>query len=1298
MKRIAVLFLWMLIWLPLWAADGLGSRNLSMSDGLSANAVRNIVQDKFGFIWFGTDNGLCRYDGVRVQPYHIVEAGTSQYVSALLACDEGIYVGTERGIFRLPFGKGHFERLDMDIHSVVTSLAIDGNGMLWVSTMGQGVWQYELSSDKAEHYTLSASENAVAQVFVDNTHQVWAVTNWGKVSLYRLNRLHRGFEPIRLTYDGNTGSLRMLQTRDGRLWLGSWEDGLLLLHDDGRVERMLTGVGQHIHTLYERKDGCICIGCDEGVICFQPSSSEWHWLLGKQERNVRFVYALTNDREGGLWMGTYYGGVTYVSPVGRRFEGFTAADGLTGNVISKFCEDQQGRVWIGSDDGGLMCFLPKERRFTSYPHQDELSKRNVHALCLDRDGSLWIGTYTNGVQHINLKTGQMKQYVHTTDANSLDNSSSYAIFLDSKGRLWVGTMEGLNLYDREHDRFQRIGKTGEIIIDIDEDRQGDLWLSTQGCGLWRYVSKERKLRQYKATGEAGALPHLQVNCVWVDGSGQLWIGTFDGLCTYDAASDRFRRVRLDAPSQNVQSIIEDHGALWLATDRGVVKYVPGEGVQHFTLHDGLVSEQFQPNASMRATDGCIYFGTTKGFNSFYPYQMQTNTEIPPVYITTMSILNKEEQTYEGLPLDLSMTREIVLGYTDARMVSFSFASLSFCSPEKNQYAYMLEGFDREWNYVGNEHRATYTNIPAGTYVFRVKATNNDAVWCSNEAKLRIVVRPPFWWSWYAKLFYLLLLGGIIWQYLHYRLRKAERRHQRELQRVEETKEREVRDARLRFFTMIAHEIRTPVSLIMAPLEKMMRQGQPTDEMRIIDRNAHRLLELVNQLLDFRKVEQDMLVMHFEPHNIYQLIKAVSERFAPTFAQSGKRFSVSYPDEHFTAFVDGEGLTKVLSNLLTNANKYTKDEVSLRCEVEEGQHFFIEVADNGVGIRPEDRERIFEPFFQAGDNKPGTGIGLNIVKRIADLHHGTITVESEVGKGSTFKLRLPVTQPTDASAPTSREDKGEQALSDTHIPVAAVATEPIKQRRTKRPVMLIVEDSQDMQQFLSSHFSSQYEVVTAADGIEALEKLRHHQVDIIISDWMMPRMDGAAFCRHMRNDTLTSHIPFVMLTAKTDDDSKVTGMDCGADLYIEKPFSIQYLEACIRRTLDARKQLRELFSHQPLEPITQIASTPLDNDFLVRMNTIIEANFSNPELSVNFLAEQLGISRSGLFAKIKTLADLTPNEMIQVVRLKKAAQLLREGGRQVNEVCYMVGFNNPSYFSKCFFKQFGIRPGEMNGKQ
>ena len=1333
------------------AGDDHRYRTITMDDGLPSNAVRNIVQDRYGYIWLGTDNGLCRYDGTRVQSYRIPLTGMGQYVSALLGADDGIYVGTEQGVFLLPFGGAAFERLPMDISSTVTHLSIDKEGQLWTSTMDDGVWCYAPTTGQLRHYDLGFP---VAQVFADNDNQLWAVTNWGQPAVSRLNRLHDRFEDAQLRSGLRFESLCMMQTSDGQLWLGTWEQGLLRLHADGSLEQVLspaaTGVGLHIHTLFERSADCICIGCDDGALCFNPKNGQWHRLMEQGRLTDRFVYAITADTEGGLWTGTFYGGANYMAATGSRFEGRSAETGLAGNVIARFCEDRDGHVWIASDDGGLMCYQPANGQLLSYAQHQELSRLNVHALALKGD-DLWIGTYTAGVYVLSLPTGRLTHHMPDGSDGSLHGTSSYAICHDSQGRTWVATMENLDLYDDANGRFTRIGEIDALTIDIDETMpaktagtetvkgvpQG-LWLSTQGGGLWHCDPQTRKLTQYRHNeGDSHSLPDDQVNCAYADQSGRLWVGTAHGLCYLDNQEGRFTRVRLDVPSQNVTGIVEDQGVLWLSTERGIVRYSPTQdgGVQRFTRHDGLVSEQFQPNATMKASDGRIYMGTTGGMNFFYPYQIKANSVMPPVYITSLQLLRQSEQALRSeqanaLPQDLSLTTDLELGYRDARMLTFSFAALSYCSPEKNQYAYMMEGFDRDWNYVGSQTRATYTNLPAGTYTFRVRATNNDGIWSQNEARLRLVVHPPFWWSWWARLFYLLLIVAAVWYYVHLRLRRAERQHQEELRRLAEAKERDAREARLNFFTMVAHEIRTPVSLIIGPLEKVKKELKVNSEesdksaslstfhssFETIDRNAHRLLELVNQLLDFRKVEQQSLVMHFAPHNVRQLLEAVCVRFAPTFEQGGKQFSVAYPDDRFTAIVDSEALTKVVSNLLTNANKYTKTLVDLRCIVSaDGEQFTISVRDDGVGISEADRRRIFEPFFQAQTSKPGTGIGLNIVKNIVDMHHGTISVESQEGQGSTFIVTLPVKQ-SDFSV-ECRVDSVEFATalpsSGTGTPVGNSKLSTLNSilkdgtpvgnstlntlNSTLNSTLLIVDDSDEMVTFLADNFSANYQVVTASDGIEALSQLAHHEVSVIISDWMMPRMDGAELCRRVRSNPLTSHIPFVMLTAKTDDGSKIEGMNVGADIYIEKPFSVEYVEACIANIVQMRRRLMEKFTTQPYEPVPEVAVNPLDNEFLAKMNAIIEENVANTELSVNFLADKMNISRSGLFAKIKSLTDVTPNEMIQVVRLKRAAQLLLEGRYRVSEVGYMVGFSSPSYFSKCFQKQFGQKPAEYAKK-
>lgn len=1297
------------------------TRGITMAEGLKSNTVRTLAQDRFGFIWMGTDFGLCRYDGISVKPY-LIKGLSDQYVPEVIAFGDDMVVGTSHGVYRLNLCTEKFAKLaarsrdGAEMNSQVTSIKTDRDSNLWISTVGQGVFCYSHYNEKLTHYPVKGIGRYATKIYIDNEDQVWLLTNSPALQVMRFDKSRNDF--VRVTFKSEVadyGALTMIQLRDGSRWLGTWNHGMMRMNEDGSLSRRpamglvaMSGMPTtvtHIHALYEQAPDRLLVGCDDGLMVFNPQTgsyspfaatmSKWGASVGNGVGTMmpspapHFVYSIMQDREGGLWYSTFYGGVVYVSPVGARFRAFTSqgTGGMVGNVISRFCEDTAGNVWIASDDGGVICYSPKQNAFVDLPRRQQLKSLNAHAFCMVGD-DLWIGTYSKGIFKINTKSHALTH---------IDGSpqSVYAMYRDRQQHVWIGTIEGLVLYDPVKQTYNKLHDFQAIVIDIDEDQHGNIWICTQGNGLWRYSRAQRRWQQYKIGDGANALPDMQVNSVCVDVGGRVIVATASGVCVYQPRSNDFAMLLSDSVSREVSSVVDDQGVLWMSTNQGILRYSGSEGIQLFNRYDGLVSEQFQPNAGMKTSDGCIYFGSPQGFCSFYPYRIKVNRQAPSVYITRLEIFNQTVETgSRKLPRSLLSADELELNHNDA-MFSLHFAALSYCSPEKNQYAYKLEGFDKEWNYVGSAAKATYTNIPAGTYTFRVKATNNDGVWSRQEATLKIVVHPPFWWSLPAQLAYLLLIAAGIWCYIQMRLRKAERRHQREMQRLNDRKDVEVKEARLRFFTMIAHEIRTPVTLIIGPLENLIKDifNSPKSDvlmshhesLQMINRNAHRLLELVNQLLDFNKIQEAEPTHHFRECRIAEIMTSVAERFEPTLKQKGADFRVEYPPEDFTAIVDRESLTKIISNLMTNATKYTRDEVVLSCKVvDEGTRFVLEVRDNGMGISKADQQKIFHPFYQAQDNKPGTGIGLTIVDSLVNMHNGHIAVESQLGKGSVFRVTLPVTQ---SEAVVSEPDVAEKRSESDH------PTEPLAVTPNGDGALLIIEDDDDMLRFLVGNFKSDYTVITARNGREGLEQVGRNVVSLIISDWMMPEMDGAEFCRRLRADRRYSHIPLVLLTAKTDDDSKTEGMNCGADAYIEKPFSVQYLKACIKNMLDIRHNLFLKYSASPNAPITEVTSSELDNELLLRMTQIIEENIDSSELNVNFLADRLSISRSGLFAKIKAIADVTPNELIQIVRLKRAAHLLTERKYRINEVSYMVGFSSPSYFSKCFQRQFGVKPGE-----
>ncbi len=992
------------------------------------------------------------------------------------------------------------------------------------------------------------------------------------------------------------------------------------------------------------------------------------------------------------------------------FEQYAHSDFINsvgGNVIGKFCEDKQGNLWIASDDGGLNYLNVKTNHFTNYKATGENSNfpyHNVHAIHIDKN-KLWVGTYSKGLFVADIPVTRFKVYISDAeDMTSLDGNSIYSIYKDRDDNLWIGSSLGINRYNYQQDNFIREKKVEGTTIDIVEDMYGYIWFATWGKGLWRYHNQNKIWVNYTYNiADKTTLSNNQVNCICIDGKYRLWIGTGNGLCQFDYSSGNFVRIPLNLTSNLICDIIADGDYLWLTTTKGLVRFRPDNNeFKIFTQSDGLQSDQFNVKSGIKTANGKIYVGTANGFNAFSPKDVVDNKYIPPVVITNFQIFNKD--IYAGsdgiLKKPIDQTSEIILSYKQT-VFSLEFVALSYSTPEKNQYAYKLEGFDKDWNYVGNQRKATYTNLPAGTYIFHVKGSNNDGAWNETGTKIKIIINPSVWLTKGFIIGYGILFVCLMIYIIRYFNGRARKKHEEELSQLNIEKEKEVYNAKIGFFTLIAHEIRTPVSLIIGPLEKIMQEMETfpvkvKDDLNIIARNGQRLLSLVNQLLDFRKVDQQAIRISFSRQNIYDLLKNIYDRFKPSVEQKNISIDIQCDDESFMAMVDPEALTKAVSNLLSNALKYTNDriEIDLQTQNREDKSFEITVSDNGSGIPPEEQQHIFNPFYQiAGKDNPGTGIGLSLVKSLVEAHHGKVCLTSIPRKKTSFFIILPVEQ-------SGYAGQVEQVASNLSEPFfeqqESTSTDEIivSENKEHKPVLLIIEDNKDMQAFLYKNFSLRYHVLLANNGMEGIRLLESNETNIIVSDLMMPEMDGITFCTEIRKNILFSHIPVILLTAKTDTNSKINAIKSGVDGYIEKPFSIHYLEARIENLLESRKTLQRKFSEKPFVPLNSIASNKGEVEFLIRMNEIIENHISDTDFSIDQLANELCISRSGLFAKIKTLTDVTPNELIQLIRLKKAAELFTQNKYRINEICYLVGFNNPSYFAKCFQKQFGVLPKDF----
>lgn len=1332
--RSAIIFI-MLLCHAFIHADFFNFRHYEVENGLPSNTVRSLTQDSHGFMWFGTENGLSRFDGYSFKNFMPVQGDSTslgnRYIYALYEDSQNVlWIGTEDGIYIYNSELeqfSHFLKATADgtiVSSHINSIREDTEHNIWFSSLTQGVFCYHRQKDVLHNYRHhpgdpnSLSTNMVLTMYIDKQDVVWVAPQRKNGVLNRYDRTQDQFIPLQLHADNinmsDIGVYTMIEDSDNNFWVGTWDNGLCRLdRNTGKMQSFLApgtvnGIS-HIHEITEYQPDILLIGSDDGLAIFNTKTYETELMTASELKSStlsdKFIYPVYKDKEGGLWVGTYYGGVNYSPPLKGNISGYSHSkyrNSVGGNIISCFAEDKQGNIWIGSDDGGLSRFNPDNKTFTNYMpdrNRNSLSYHNIHALCFDND-KLWIGTYSGGLNVLDLKTNQFKHYSSSSgDPYSLYGSSVYSIYRDCDGSLWFGTMEGICLYNREKDNFVQMKEIKTTVIDITSDADGYIWFATWGMGLYRYDKNKQEWHCFRHDPtNTTSIPNNQVNTLHVDKDNKLWLGTDNGLAVYNKENDTFSTIPLDVGDHNICYVKNVNGDLWITTSNGLINYVLANGsVRRFYKSDGLQSDQFNTKAGLLSSSGELYLGTTNGFNVIKPEDISENNHIPPVYITNIQVFNKNlEIENQGLLKKSAIyAKSIELSYKE-NVFSIEYVALSYKTPSKNQYKYWLEGFDKNWNEVGNQRKATYTNLPAGKYYFHVVGSNNDEIWNEQGTTLAVIIHPPFWQTTIAYIVYIIFIIGILAFIIYLIRQRTEKKHIERMRQLQVEKDRELHEAKINFFTLVAHEIRTPVSLIIGPLEEIMDNIRSLPEaiqnsLQIINRNSQRLLSLVNQLLDFRKAEEKAFIINFSDQNIYDLLNNLYIRFKPLAEQKNISLSLDMEDQDISAIVDAEALTKIISNLLTNAIKYSKNRISISGTYE-GESLAIEVTDNGPGILPNEQKNIFLPFYQvAQGQKPGTGIGLSLVKLLVDAHHGKVEVKSIPNKQTTFKVTLPRYQKL-----KDELQENKTLLSNDIIPDEQGLDNTGQQTNEEnKPSMLIAEDSSDMRRFLSDSLRPFYKVIEAKNGKEALAKLEKYQIDIIISDIMMPVMNGIEFTHEVKDNIEFSHIPVILLTAKTDKATKLESMQTGADAYIEKPFSLKLLQAQIDNLLKSRMNLRKLFSEKPFSPLNSVAgNNAADKQFLDKMNKLIENNISNPDFSVDLLAEQLYISRSGLFAKMKSLAGMTPNELIQLIRLKKAAELLSEGELRINEICYKVGFNSPSYFAKCFQKQFGVLPKDF----
>lgn len=1333
-------------------------KQLSAPHSLPTNEVQKVYQDRDGFIWFATRNGLCQYNGYETTLYKsnlyspdllttnsitcLVDdnnnnlwIGTSEglnvmdkrtgeikkykapsisnnVVSALCVTrDNTLWVGTDNGLCRYvpekdtfvvcgdEFGDGRLR------YVTIKSLLEDSDGDLWIGTWAQGLFRYSPSTDKVVVYPKINEQYSSHVIYEDSNKDIW-VGSWG----YGLFKLRNPKDMENVSYQS-------------------------FLHENGDDSSLSDNIVYDIaedintHTLW--------VGTRSGlsILRLDESSSFINYKSGKSDYRIPSdeVNSIMRDSQKNMWIGAIGGGVLMADTRQPAFAlhtlNFGDEDIPVTSVRTLFADSDQN-LWIGVGTYGLARREYVTGELKMYSHIPEFSGvKDLPSLFAvvqrKKSGDIWFGMYNGGIYVY--RKGEKVKHLTTKNSAFLTSDCVSALYEDYEGNCWVGTRGGIGvrLSDGTDYRFETMNfndslSAGWIYVrDIVRDMDNSVWLATSNFGVIHITGDVRQPSTLKYENYSFHNRKLITNtvlCMHIDRFGRLWAGTEGGgLYLYNRSTGQFEeKIRTySIPGDVIVSIEEDKsGNLWLGTVSGLVKlYVAAVGndfsTRIYTSADGL-QDNFIVNSSC-SRDGELFFGGHKGYNSFFPDKMEIPSQETNFLITDIKIFN---HSFKNLPVELQQkispvmptyTSKIELPYKYNNF-SIEFAALTYKNPELNRYAYRLQNFDRDWQYTDADRRfAYYNNLPSGTYTFQLKATNENGEWSGYVREFTVVVLPPFWATWWAYLLYMVLvlvIGVLIYRTIKKRilLQNALR-----LREMEKAKAEELNHAKLQFFTNITHELLTPLTIISATVDELKTQAPSHNDLyTVMNSNIQRLIRLLQQILEFRKAETGNLKLRVSPGDLAAFVRTGTESFKPLVKKRKIHFSLLCDPESIVGYFDIDKLDKIMYNLLSNAAKYNKEDgfiqVTLSYDEEDREFVLLRVKDNGKGISREKQATLFKRFYE-GDyrkfNTIGTGIGLSLTKDLVTLHGGTISVESEVDHGTEFIVRIPI----------ERSYYDEEQIDDEVISLRQTAIDyedtpedviaEVQELATKANSILLVEDNEELLNLMTKLLGREYNVFTAENGKEGIIVLENEDVDLIVSDIMMPEMDGIEFCKYVKGHLEISHIPVILLTAKNKEEDRAEAYEIGADAFISKPFNLTVLHARIRNLLKYKARMAHDFKNQIVFEVKDLNYTSLDEDFIQRAINCVNNHLEDPNFDQAQFADEMLTSKSTLYKKLKSLAGLNTSSFIRNVRLKAACRIMEEKGIniRVSELAYAVGFNDPKYFSSCFKKEFGMLPSE-----